>query len=54
MIKPYERPVKRSSRLAERMLTKNWGIESSHTLAVYRARGGYRALEKALRTMGAM
>jgi len=37
--------------LAEKLLSRNWGIENSHTVAVYRARGGYRALEKALRTM---
>jgi len=34
-----------------KILTKNWDIENSHTLEVYRGRGGYRALEKALSQM---
>jgi NADH-quinone oxidoreductase subunit F len=35
----------------EKVLTKNWSVENSHTLEVYRQRGGYRALEKALKEM---
>jgi NADH-quinone oxidoreductase subunit F len=34
--------------LTTRVLTANWGVEGSHTLAVYRERGGYTALTKAL------
>ncbi len=34
--------------LTTKVLTGNWGVEGSHTLAVYRERGGYSALEKAL------
>jgi NADH-quinone oxidoreductase subunit F len=30
------------------VLTDNWGDERSWTLAAYQARGGYRALDKAL------
>ena len=35
----------------EPVLTRNYGVPGSTTLEVYRQRGGYRALEKALRTM---
>ena len=35
----------------ERILTRNVGKEGSHTLAVYEASGGYRALRKALGAM---
>jgi NADH-quinone oxidoreductase subunit F len=34
-----------------RILSANWGIENSHVLDVYRSRGGYASLEKALQTM---
>ncbi len=37
--------------MSEKILTKNCEVPDSHTLAVYRKRGGYRALEKALREM---
>ncbi|MFQ6103057.1 MAG: NADH-quinone oxidoreductase subunit NuoF [Candidatus Glassbacteria bacterium] len=37
--------------MSEKILTKNWSVENSHTLKVYRHRGGYRALELALRHM---
>lgn len=37
--------------MSEKILTKNWDVPDSHTLSVYRERGGYRALEKALREM---
>ncbi|MBI4483846.1 MAG: NADH-quinone oxidoreductase subunit NuoF [Acidobacteria bacterium] len=33
----------------EKILTRNWGKESSHTLEVYLRDGGYEALRKALR-----
>lgn len=35
----------------ERILLRNIGVENSHTLAAYRAQGGYRGWEKALRKM---
>src|SRR5574341_2116344 len=35
----------------EKVLLRNVDAPDSHTLAVYRARGGYRAWEKALREM---
>jgi NADH-quinone oxidoreductase subunit F len=31
-----------------KLVSKNWGKKDSHTLAVYKAGGGYKALEKAL------
>lgn len=34
-----------------KMLLMNVGVENSHTLDVYRSRGGYKALRKALETM---
>lgn len=37
--------------MTEKILSRNWGLPGSHTLEVYRERGGYRALEKVLRTM---
>jgi NADH-quinone oxidoreductase subunit F len=37
--------------MSERVLTRNWDRKNSHTLEVYRQYGGYRALEKALRSM---
>jgi len=37
--------------LSERILTRNVGVENSHTIDVYMASGGYKALEKALKTM---
>jgi NADH-quinone oxidoreductase subunit F len=37
--------------VSEKILSRNWDIPGSHTLKVYRERGGYKALEKALRTM---
>ncbi len=33
----------------EKILTRNVGVENSHTLDAYRAGGGYRALDKALK-----
>lgn len=35
----------------EKVLLRNIEVQDSHTLAVYRSRGGYRALEKVLREM---
>ena len=32
----------------ERLLLRNIGVPQSHTLAVYKSRGGYRSLEKVL------
>jgi len=37
--------------LSERLLTRNVGVENSHKIEVYMASGGYKALEKALKTM---
>jgi NADH-quinone oxidoreductase subunit F len=37
--------------LSERLLTRNVGVENSHTLDVYLASGGYQALEKAVNSM---
>jgi NADH-quinone oxidoreductase subunit F len=37
--------------LSERLLTRNVGVENSHTLDVYLASGGYQALEKAVKKM---
>jgi NADH-quinone oxidoreductase subunit F len=36
----------------ERILTANWDVPGSHTLAVYQKRGGYAALKKALGMTG--
>jgi len=35
----------------EKVLLRNVEIPDSHTLAVYKSRGGYRALEKVFREM---
>lgn len=35
----------------EKLLLRNIDVQDSHTLEVYKSRGGYRALEKALREM---
>ncbi len=35
----------------EPVLSRNWNVPDSHTLAVYESRGGYQALRKALTTM---
>ena len=35
----------------EPVLLRNVGVENSHTLAVYRQRGGYQAAEKAIKTL---
>src|SRR5574342_1175631 len=35
----------------EKLLLRNIGVPDSHTLAVYRSRGGYRSWEKAVREM---
>jgi len=35
----------------EKVLLRNIGVEDSHTLAVYRSRGGYRAWDKILKEM---
>ena len=35
----------------EPVLTRNWNVPDSHTLAVYESRGGYQASRKALTTM---
>jgi NADH-quinone oxidoreductase subunit F len=32
----------------EPVLLKNWGVKDSHTLAVYKDRGGFKGLDKAL------
>src|SRR5215475_12060519 len=32
----------------EKLITRFWGTQDSHTLAKYRENGGYRALSKAL------
>jgi len=32
----------------EPVLLKNWGVKDSHTLAVYKSRGGFKGLDKAL------
>lgn len=37
--------------MTERVLTKNVGVENSHTIDVYMASGGYQALEKAVKKM---
>ncbi len=37
--------------MSERLLTRNVGVRNSHTLDVYLASGGYKALEKAVKTM---
>lgn len=35
----------------DKVLTRDFGVQNSHTLAVYRKRGGYKALDKALKKM---
>src|SRR5436190_18731800 len=32
----------------EPVLLRNWGVKDSHTLAVYKSRGGLKGLDKAL------
>jgi NADH-quinone oxidoreductase subunit F len=37
--------------MTERLLTRNVGVENSHTIDVYMASGGYKALERAIKKM---
>jgi NADH-quinone oxidoreductase subunit F len=39
--------------MSEKILSRNWGRENSHTIEVYRRHGGYKAIYKALREMKA-